>query len=429
MAARSVQIYFCNLTNTQLVIKKSHLSHGVWSTEPPKTINAFTTNISFSSESDGFMTGTQGSVKFELVASDGELLTLKWDNPYGGTDAWSAIAPEGYQCLCLSNNGDNAVVYYVFWKTNAQNWMQENIETLGNLPLQQLCLPASHDAGMSVLASGTAFAANCNVITQVGGIASQLQAGARYFDIRPVISSGQYLTGHYGYIDSILGNQGGNGQSIQSIIADINSFTQTANELIILDLSHDYDTDVSSPYPSFNQDQWNTLMKQLCELNYLYIASNPATVDLTTLTLNEFTQSGTRPAVVVFLEPGDATITLGEYAQQGFYLPANLPYTGSYTETNDLQTMVSGQLGNMQSNSGYFQMSWTLTQDATEAATCALGTASSILDLAAICNPLVYANVLPACTATNFPRVLYTNVVNNPAIVALALSIIAKANP
>ncbi|WP_224244333.1 hypothetical protein [Hyalangium gracile] len=65
------------------------------------------------------------------------------------------------------------------------------------------CGYITHDSGMSTLSSGTAFANAGNVITQTTSIFGQLTLGARYFDIRPVISGGQFSTGHYGHVDQI----------------------------------------------------------------------------------------------------------------------------------------------------------------------------------------------------------------------------------
>ena len=119
-------------------------------------------------------------------------------------------------------------------------------------------MPGSHDAGMSTLTSGTAMGTRANVITQTQSIGGQLNAGSRYFDIRPVISAGQYVTGHYGRIEQlgVVTWQGGNGQSIDSIISEINAFTACNQELIILRLSHDLNTDVGNEgYRSFTQHE------------------------------------------------------------------------------------------------------------------------------------------------------------------------------
>ena len=129
-------------------------------------------------------------------------------------------------------------------------------------------------------------------------------SGSRYFDLRPVISGGVYKAGHYSYIDALNSWQGGNGQTIAEIIQQINAFTASNKELIILNLSHDYNTDAGNdPYRSFTQAEWDALFEQLAGLSNLWVApGDPTTVDLTTVKLNNFIGGG-RAAVVVIVEP------------------------------------------------------------------------------------------------------------------------------
>ena len=114
------------------------------------------------------------------------------------------------------------------------SWMQDSMSTIGTKTLNDMCIPGSHDSGMSVSNNGTIGAAPCNTQTQTQSILGQLNLGARYFDIRPIVGSGQYFTGHYSHVNSVLGMQGARGESIPDIISDINNFTATNNELIIL---------------------------------------------------------------------------------------------------------------------------------------------------------------------------------------------------
>jgi hypothetical protein len=88
------------------------------------------------------------------------------------------------------------------------SWMQANLSMIGDRALRHLCMPGSHDAGMSVLHASTAFVGERNVLTQKVSIGDQLVLGARYFDCRPVISSGQFVSGHYSDLGDPLGWQG-----------------------------------------------------------------------------------------------------------------------------------------------------------------------------------------------------------------------------
>lgn len=312
------------------------------------------------------------------------------------------------------------------------SWMQSNLNILGNRSLRQLCIPGSHDSGMSTCTSSTIFACDCNTITQTTGLLGQLQFGARYFDVRPVISAGKYLTGHYSYINQIKSWQGANGQFIQSIIDDINTYTASNKELVIVYLSHDLNTDLGNgSYASFTQDEWNTLFWQLKGINNLFIAPNPLTVDLTALVLNDFI-GGNQAAVVVIVDPSDSSITLGDYANQGFYSSKNFAVYNQYSGTNDVNQMKSDQLAKMKTersnpNSSYFLLSWTLTQDNTQATTCKLGTADSILDLANQANSQLYSMLLPACSEQCYPNIVYTDNIQTSDIAAMAMAVNSKA--
>jgi hypothetical protein len=301
--------------------------------------------------------------------------------------------------------------------------MQKNLGTLGNRPLRRISIPGTHDAGMSVLTGGTAFITERNSLTQTLSIGGQLQAGSRYFDLRPVISGGLFKAGHYSYLDQLKSWQGGNGQSFSDIINDINSFTTSNQELVILNLSHDLNTDVgNSDYRALNQGEWNSLMQQMLGIKNLYIAPNSTTVDLTTLTLNQFIGNG-KAAVVVIVEL--IGIDLGTYATKGFYKYSQLNTYNSYSNTNDLGSMTSDQLQKMKSqrpnaDAGYFLLSWTLTQNAEQAA----GLGSSILDLANSAYPSLFSQVINSCSKSTFPNVLYVDGIRgNREVAALAMAI------
>lgn len=267
--------------------------------------------------------------------------------------------------------------------------MQNNLDLLGKRNLRHICIPGSHDAGMSVRNGGTAFACDCNTLTQTSGILGQLQLGMRYFDIRPVIGgkSGEYFAGHYTHIGLINSWQGANGQSIRSIIDDVNTYTACYKELVILYLSHDLNTNVgNSKYRYFTQEEWNGLFAQMKALNHLFIADNPANVDLTMLTLNDFI-SNNRAAVIVVVDPENKNISLGDYASQGFYMAKNFLVYNNYSDTNDLNKMARCQIKKMKKqkqkpDAPYFLLSWTLTQSNCQAVFCFTGLKKSIRRLA-----------------------------------------------
>ncbi|WP_165953752.1 aegerolysin family protein [Streptomyces sp. 8K308] len=118
MAARSYDISIVNLTNMELTREKSHLDHGVWSGEgsetPPDKIAPGET-VHFGSESQGFMTGTEGYVTYGSPAGD---FTVYWDNPYVGSDSSSATCPSGYEKVKSDSAGNNATLKVVFYENS-----------------------------------------------------------------------------------------------------------------------------------------------------------------------------------------------------------------------------------------------------------------------------------------------------------------------
>lgn len=312
-------------------------------------------------------------------------------------------------------------------------WMEANMGTLGNRTLRQLCIPGSHDAGMSVCEHATAFASRCNVQTQTRSILEQLDAGSRYFDIRPIIGGGDFFTGHYSWVGAASSWQGARGQSIDSIIADVNRYTTWNKDLVILYLSHDLNTDAGAQsYRPFTQEEWNRLLEKLSGLQNLHTVADIRSLDLTTLPLKQFIDG--KPAVLVIVDPSGGGISLGNHAGKGFFPASCFPVYDRYSETNTLNTMVNDQLTKMKQqrpnpSQSYFLLSWTLTQSDAQATLCSTGTVSSILDLAAEADPEIYQMLLPACSAQTYPNILYIDKYDTGAMAALAMAVNTKGQP
>jgi hypothetical protein len=305
------------------------------------------------------------------------------------------------------------------------NWMQVNLGDIGNLSLRQLSMPGSHDAGMSKRTGGTGLTNDCNTLTQTTGIAGQLAAGARYFDIRPVITGGSFATGHYTGGADVLGSfQGANGQWISEIISEVNAFTANNKELIVINLSHTLNTDVgTSSYRAFNQEEWNRLFTQLQGLNNLLVASSlpsgfsASSGDLSTLKLNQFISG--RAAVVLVAE---GSVDLGSWYGKGIF---NYGQYGnlynSYSDSSNYQTVRDDQINKLTNNHGTLHLlSWTATQNSTQAALCT----KSIVTMANELNPILYTDLINAVSPTRniVPNVLYVDAMSNSDIVGLAMA-------
>lgn len=112
MSARSTTVTLQNTTSDTLTLTNAHLDGGIWSQNqyPPATISGDSKGT-WMSESDGFMTGTQGSVTYQLPESQGSIY-IEWDNPYVGGNSYKHTAPAGFEINQSGGSGDNAVVTF-----------------------------------------------------------------------------------------------------------------------------------------------------------------------------------------------------------------------------------------------------------------------------------------------------------------------------
>lgn len=87
-----------------------NLPHGIWVIVPPEVIPPGGTGV-FESESDGFATGTEGSVQYSIDRSS-NIVGLSWDNPYVGSNSYGHTQPAGYTISQQGGGGDNANVTF-----------------------------------------------------------------------------------------------------------------------------------------------------------------------------------------------------------------------------------------------------------------------------------------------------------------------------
>jgi len=127
MAARSVHVTFDNRTGRNLLKQNDVLEHGEWTSRPPLVIG---NRGEWESESDGFLTGTEGSTKYNIVDLDNNVLgsfEVHWDNPFVGSNSYShSVTPasdstgSGFSIGHIGGGGDNATVTYVLLNGNCQ---------------------------------------------------------------------------------------------------------------------------------------------------------------------------------------------------------------------------------------------------------------------------------------------------------------------
>ena len=302
-------------------------------------------------------------------------------------------------------------------------WMYQSLNYLGDRTLRHMCLPMSHDSGMSELTTHTTWATSDNTVTQHRSIGDQLSLGVRAFDIRPVVlEGGTYYTGHYDDVGEEIGWQGGSGQPISEIISQINSFTDNHSELIILNISHELN--VAQSYSSFTQNDWNGLFSLLDGLNSRYSAPS-ANTDLTTIPLKNFI--GQNQAAVILRFDFDGTGSspnFGERAGHGFFYSTSFPdYYDSYTDTNDPDKLVSDQIGKMKQQRSspddpVFCLNWAMTMSGADVLTASLLVWADV-DM----TPRLGPSILPALSDSVYPNFVDLDGVNTTDAVAIATAI------
>lgn len=307
------------------------------------------------------------------------------------------------------------------------DWMHQNMNTLGSKTLSQVCMPGSHDAGMGEITWSDHFPTEIIELftqTQSRTIFSQLQCGSRYLDIRPEISSGETWTGHY------QGKLGARGQKMSSIIDDVNNFTATNKELLILNFSHAVQTD--DDFRDYNQNDWNKLMGELLAIKNRFINTGPLKNDLSLLRMDQFIAD--RAAVVLVIE--DDSCSLDAYPDHGFYHRDQLNVFNQYSNTDDCVQMVFKQIDQLKKHAdgpdkSLFLLSWTLTQqlqfdfndiDIVKLLRQVRGL-KSIQTMAYSANKALMTDLLPHCSRKAFPNIIYIDYIDSGNYTALAMAI------
>jgi hypothetical protein len=299
------------------------------------------------------------------------------------------------------------------WWSNSgtyTDWMQQSMGSLANRTLKHICMPGSHDAGMSTYKPGTIGANFANTQTQYLDFYQQLMAGSRYFDLRPVLSGGQWVSGHYSALENDIEDiwLGGNGQSIADIIRQVNDFTA---QYVIINLSHTLDTD--NKYKDLSQAQWNNLFDTLKGVRNRYTVTNPGSTDYTNKVLGDFITD--RSSVFIFAQLPSG-ISLGDYANQGFFSSTNFPFYDSYSNTNNRANMKSDQFSKLKANRNlvadasarkdkFHVLSWLMTQQPEDV----LNFEKAIMNMVADAFDELVSDGWNAFTPQSFPNVLFVD--------------------
>jgi hypothetical protein len=159
MAARSTAVTFANNTHNTLLLKVGeNLAHGEWSTEPPNEIGPGS-QVGWGSESSGFLTGTEGWVRYYPVDAntdnvgipspvpDSATIYIYWDNPFAGSNSYQTAAPPPYQVTQQGDgSGDNASIGFALGGAYGPDTCFPGYVWRGASPKDHVCVsPATRD--------------------------------------------------------------------------------------------------------------------------------------------------------------------------------------------------------------------------------------------------------------------------------------------
>ncbi|MDD1606879.1 MAG: aegerolysin family protein, partial [Methylococcaceae bacterium] len=113
MSARSTQIFFHNDTGFALTKIEEELPHGEWGHDggqrPPASI-APNSTAEMGSDSSGFLTGTEGRVRYRIEDGNSSSVYFHWDNPYDGTNKYHQFTGYDFEVFHTGGSGNNTVV-------------------------------------------------------------------------------------------------------------------------------------------------------------------------------------------------------------------------------------------------------------------------------------------------------------------------------
>ena len=401
-------------------------------------------------EVDYQMVGTDQSFKIRALKTNNFLLQAELTNlttksrPKGSTIplGWEKA---GHRQFILAGRDGN----YTGSGLDTENWMRDYKEIIGDRRLMEICIPGSHDSGMSRSTHTTPGANDSQTLTHTRDIAGQLALGVRFFDIRPVQTNNAYYTAHLQAKEiGVAKFLGATGQPIDEVITQVNEFTKTHKELVILNLSHAMITNNmianNEEIRDFNQADWDKF--------FVYLSSNiknlvvaPADADLSRMTLNDLLKDDQKVIVLLaektykkYSEELEKDVdipiiipTQADGKRSIFKTTDNFNIYDDYANRKDVGEMSADQLKKLDKlGFQYFLLSWTLTQDFDRSKINILwnvvGTNDSVLKLASEANGQLAERVYPVVDTINFPNIIYTDDIRDDQQTALAMAINLK---
>ncbi len=267
------------------------------------------------------------------------------------------------------------------------DWMtQFMIDHAEQVTLKNMSLPGAHDAGIYTLSSCTLGANSCSTQTQDIDMKSMLEAGVRYYDIRPTLNdTGEYFTEHSTECEGL----GCQGDALNNILTQTKEFLDNHSELVVFVMTHFCKT-------SYDDTGMTDMVKNIMG-ERLYTENSTSRTHL----LNEPLQNildldGAKGKLLLVYEDAPDNSDL---RTKGIFPASFLPLQGSYANSFDFETMKADQLEKFNNydptNERIFEMSWTMTLNVELSISCVFpeNNPQSIQDFAEPTNDLLISSM------------------------------------
>lgn len=188
----------------------------------------------------------------------------------------------------------------------------------------------------------------------------------------------------------------------QNIIDDLNAFTSSRRELIILRISH---TENVQHGRDFNLPDWIRLFQELNKIHFLFPITTSSLVDLP---LKSFIANSSA-VLLVF----DDNVNFEGFRGPGYYHESDIRYTDApvyvegVTSTENPVQMSRQCIEALRNARAPCLVGWCLTQGALNAVLTALDLGGkTILDLAALTKPVLYGDLWKNCSRDVYPNAI-----------------------
>ena len=307
------------------------------------------------------------------------------------------------------------------------NWMTRYFDLIKDRSLNEIAIPGSHDAGMSLTQRCNGGNA-CDTQTQVSDFYHQLIHGTRFLDLRPVWLDDEHddefdwYTGHFGKVE-ILGYVGCMGQTLDNALFDIKVYLKQMHELepnhkelVIVNFSHCYSfyinpKDIESGREC-NDQEWNDMIDKSWEILSQFMLDVPAGCNPVLCPYEQLMQGGGH---VIFLVDHDKIKT---GYKKGIINVDQFKIYNDYSNTNNFSYMRDDQYTKLRKPANHkeklFLLSWTLTLSEHEVKECWVKDSGKLLDLAIDADNKLVRYIMQwvkegNITKTYFPNIVYVD--------------------